>query len=759
MTDELIKRRDEVMDVAWKALDAAWPERKGEEFVRTMRWAVKEIEAIAAEMGRKKIDPVEQGRTYRHLGSLYSDLQPAAGDQVLLDAKKSYEYTERLLEGQNDELETAKLRFNLANTLRLIDPNNVGYLEGARQRLLAARAYFAGHAPQYLPQVDQALQSVESLLRIAPLASAVRRSTGGMAALRDRLAAGAEAAAIRSQLEELTRREGGPAGMAARLQALIDGLPAELKQNARFPEVQRQMHEVTARILEGSPASEDRRLLSLLKERLTSEASRTVSTGRAKRLEGVLEDFGRILSGDDQQLETMLSNAQKMRDFIASQFEMAHYLSHGIARPEAGSRASEMVEQSWQLRRYLLEEMNRPDKGEQESKECLDLNVRASKVDRRIYEAGGDDAAALIVKQEELHPLAVQVRNFSARMQTMPAWPIWGSTRIPIDTNAALYSAPKQAETWIDSACRRCGVAIMAPPRAEGYAGARWRQLQKAMTAIFDLRAEPGPALASVAYELGIALTLGRPAVVLVSKDRRAPFDVEIEPVVCEGGRADEAALASAVDRSIVWTFPRPDVNASARTLEHVLSSRPAKTNLYVDQTLKVLERLRQAPDAVAVSRTLAKLFEYLDGGKTMLVQPRWVPVYPEGKAPRLFHVMPFRPEEWARRVSAVARSASENAGAAYVRGDEVADPDVIRSIWDEIARATHVLVDLSRFNANVALELGIAHTLGKKVLAVGQDDTVDDLFPSIRKLRIHRYESKQLEKTLGEAVASFVGA
>jgi hypothetical protein len=75
------------------------------------------------------------------------------------------------------------------------------------------------------------------------------------------------------------------------------------------------------------------------------------------------------------------------------------------------------------------------------------------------------------------------------------------------------------------------------------------------------------------------------------------------------------------------------------------------------------------------------------------------------------------------------------------VRGDRVSDPRIIRSIWEEICRATHVLVDLTDFNANVALELGIALTLGKKTLIVGQGDTVDRLFPSVAKLRVHPYK------------------
>jgi len=75
------------------------------------------------------------------------------------------------------------------------------------------------------------------------------------------------------------------------------------------------------------------------------------------------------------------------------------------------------------------------------------------------------------------------------------------------------------------------------------------------------------------------------------------------------------------------------------------------------------------------------------------------------------------------------------------VRGDLVSEPHVIRSIWEEICRATHVLVDLTDFNANVALELGIAHTLGRPTLMVGQGYTVELLFPMIAKARFSAYD------------------
>jgi hypothetical protein len=190
--------------------------------------------------------------------------------------------------------------------------------------------------------------------------------------------------------------------------------------------------------------------------------------------------------------------------------------------------------------------------------------------------------------------------------------------------------------------------------------------------------------------------------------------------------------------------------------MEHILSLYPRpQQNIYADQTLRMLAALGQAPDPLALTRTLAKLFDYLNDGETMLIHPWWSPLYPAAGTPRLFHVMPFRP--WGDAVTAATRQACEAAGVKYVRGDEVAEPDVIRSIWEEMARATYILVDLTGFNANVALELGIAHTLGKKTQMMAQGDPKASVFPSISKFRVRSYAVDSLQKTLGKEVREFL--
>ena len=60
MGQDLIRHREQVMDRADKALDAAWPARTGDDYVRVMQWAVSELKSNAAAMHKQGVDPVER---------------------------------------------------------------------------------------------------------------------------------------------------------------------------------------------------------------------------------------------------------------------------------------------------------------------------------------------------------------------------------------------------------------------------------------------------------------------------------------------------------------------------------------------------------------------------------------------------------------------------------------------------------------------------------------------------------------------------
>ena len=573
---------------------------------------------------------------------------------------------------------------------------------------------------------------------------AVRTTQAELDDIGSRIRAGGDLQEVARDLRRITKRDGGITSMVNQLRTVVADLPRDMKSDARFAHVTQMLDSLTVQASNtGQTTGPEATIVPLLRERLTrDERGGSVDPDRAKTLEAMIAMVERRASRRDDSIESLIEYTETIRRTASEGLETIHYPSYGIARPPAGSHAAALVEECWTLRRFLMEENIRPAKGSDESHELVELMLRGSNVDRRIYEAGADAARAKKVEHEELRPFALAVRSFSARDYSMFAAPTWSAAPQDADTNALLYAGPTRNTAQLGKACARVGIELIAAPVGSGFADARWQQIQRAMVGVFDFRAPEGPERAAVAYELGIALTLGRPVVVLVSAGQVLPFDVDRKPVIVDDGRSRNAGLQEAIRQAIVSTYAPTRGKGVTATLEEALAryARP-HDNAYVDQTLRLLADQREEPDRLAITRTLAKLVQFLDDGKTVLISPPWSPVYPQAEERRLFHVMPFAPD-WASDVAGAARAACAMAGVHYVRGDEVVDASVIQSIWEELAGATHVVVDLTGFNSNVALELGIAHTLGRPCLLVGQGDTVRALFPMVAKERLHTYKS-----------------
>ncbi|MCK4856895.1 MAG: DNA2/NAM7 family helicase [candidate division Zixibacteria bacterium] len=754
---QLVERRERTMDRVDRALDTHWPDRKGSEYEREMEAAARELESIAAEMRREHAAPLEQSRTYRFLGSVYSDLAPALGHGMLIRAKDAYLEAERLLAGHGSALEEAKFDFNFANTLRQLDPNDSEQLADARRRLTSAREIFQKEAPQYLGAVDEALRSVAALLAVVPVAADVERNLTDMRSVQESIGTGGEATAIAERVQEIMKQGGGIDGMFGRIQGALAKLPKEFKEDPRFAEITKQLGDIMASSTETGPRDpNEAEILEALRERLASDRmAGKVAPGRPAKLDRLIDQIGGMLAGGDD-FESLMGRKEELRRGAEDQFEILHYLSHGIDRPPSGSRASELVELCWRLRRFLIEAQSRPNKGARESKQALDLNKRAGELDRWIYEAGDNDEEARRVEQEELRPLALAIRRFALAPHAMIARPIWPTARASVDSSSVFYSGSRNVRRIVARIAKRLDLSLQRQTSGGGFADARWVKFQKAAICVFDLSGNDGPQRAAVSYELGIALALGKP-VVIVSDTEQLPFDVDAEPVILTGESDDEEALAEALDESLVWLPYRGRLEGPVNTVNHVLATYPRPgANVTIDQTLRHIESLREELDPIAIADALQTLLGVLDEPGARMIYPAWAPAYPDPHRKRLFHVMPFRPK-WAKKAVNAARAACDSVGAEYIRGDEVEDPNVIRSIWEEICRASQVLVDLTGFNSNVALEAGIAHTLGRPTMLTGRQESImDELFPNIAKLRVYPYREPS-DKRMGAALKKFL--
>jgi hypothetical protein len=191
-----------------------------------------------------------------------------------------------------------------------------------------------------------------------------------------------------------------------------------------------------------------------------------------------------------------------------------------------------------------------------------------------------------------------------------------------------------------------------------------------------------------------------------------------------------------------------------AAAVAHVCQLPEALADSKVRIILKTLPA--EGPfDALEARGVLANALAHASMTDYALFHSSWPGAYPDPDSPRCFHITSFRP--WTERASAEIRDACARSGVAYCRGDEAVNSDMVLAIWEEIGRATHIVVDLSGLNINAVMELGMVHTLGRNVLLVGQEiEGIKPSFRAIGKQRLAQYRGEDL-KSLRQALDAFL--
>jgi hypothetical protein len=162
------------------------------------------------------------------------------------------------------------------------------------------------------------------------------------------------------------------------------------------------------------------------------------------------------------------------------------------------------------------------------------------------------------------------------------------------------------------------------------------------------------------------------------------------------------------------------------------------------------------ADDSVVAAQLLRSAIGMLRSDSVEIAFPIMAARYPDPSQPRCFLVMPYRAH--VATTAAAIEDQCVRAGIRPVRGDRSDDQRILRSIWDDLGYATHVTVDLTDFNPNVALELGIADALGRPTLLMGQPGTERALFPALAKRRCHVYTNTPGgDAAVREAVSRFL--
>jgi hypothetical protein len=497
-----------------------------------------------------------------------------------------------------------------------------------------------------------------------------------------------------------------------------------------------------------------------------------VSPIRQQALDPVLQQLGDMLEYRPDDLGGKLSQGSELRELMA---RMAPLLGETGQQPSSAPSGSSPGRAQAVWRRFaaiktsLARDMARQQGGSETQFFAMELYRRCGYADTFVHQHADDDGWVRDYERDVLRQLAMDVRDYSLRNHLTLAQPIWPSLPLAQDPSGVFYSGGATVGRLIVGACRRSGLTLLTADAAKDYAVARWDQLRGSHVAVFDFTGYRAPdagrpvdltaanPTAAVAYELGIALALGRPVIVVAKEGQDLPFDVDVVPLRLQGDGHDEERVTEALDDTIYGLQRGGSGNALAATCEYLKHRYANAAHVVSAQSLKLIDESLER-DPVKFRRFVGPLLGVAGADAPQMILPAWPGSYPGIMEQRLFHVTAFGPV-WAGDTMQVAAQACAAAPLVqYVRGDQVMDPDIMLSIWDNLCQATHVLVDLTGLNANVLLELGITHTLGRNVLLVSQDAPGKDALPSLSKQRVHRYDvvSAQGLRPLRTALEAF---
>ena len=484
------------------------------------------------------------------------------------------------------------------------------------------------------------------------------------------------------------------------------------------------------------------------------KSSGTISGTRQATLEPILEQLQGMLQSRPESLDDNIAEMQKLRDLMAAMSSSIESPSHAGEAPAEDSRAERVNVLLTRLKLFIFAEAQRHGSHDDERAMAFDLYARCGRANTAVRERGNDDAAVVQFESDSLRQLANEVRWFGMREHPMLAMPAWPMPATHQDPNAVFYSGSDELIQPLSTVCGERHLRVLATVEHRNYSQGRWDQLRNCSIAIFDLAQDRGSDRARTFYELGIALALGRPILILARSNTVLPFDIDIEPLRLDAG--DEKELGRAVDETLYGRQFGGAGNSVKETIEYAQSAFSDSSSDDLVQTLFNHVDQDSLFDPVKLRSWLGTLLGMVGPDGPKLLYPAWPGRYPERTDPICFHVMPFS-EAWSDDVRTIVARACEGK-VRYVRGDAVEDERIVRSIWDSICSATHVLVDITGLNDNVLLELGLAHTLGRRTLIVGQEEeSIVQLFPSIAKRRVQAYSMIDGAQALVAAVQRFV--
>jgi len=475
--------------------------------------------------------------------------------------------------------------------------------------------------------------------------------------------------------------------------------------------------------------------------------SQNFSPGKMRYFDEVLHAMGATIAGSENaDSKQTLARMQTMMTRFADSFANPAQLQE--AKQSLGPRCQQLLSRISNFKLYAMNELANPSLlgAEVTSASLQDLALRCMNAQNDILTLKGD-GDGIIYEKDNLRHIAKDLQEFSLRNHLCLAQPIWRIEPLSQNVNAVFYSGRHDNASLLSTACRHLQLHLLEAPMGTNHAQSRWNMIRQSYVCVFDFtsyeRDEPAKQAlpsAAAAYELGIALTLGRPALVLAREQQALPFDIDLQALRLQGDGSDAQRMTEALDELLYGRQRAGDAEESLTPTHHYLQTRLA-ASMDCPVTSQWLHDLEQSlRDPIRFRQVLEPLMPRILGERHLLIHPSWVGAYPDSQS-RCFHVTAFR--NYTESVAEVIRRvcSREEVGAEYVRGDERTSADISRAIWNDIARSAFIIADITSLNANAMLELGIAHTLGRRTAILAQDLDASTYPESLQKLRIIRYD------------------
>lgn len=491
--------------------------------------------------------------------------------------------------------------------------------------------------------------------------------------------------------------------------------------------------------------------IQALRQMLESElASGKIQPDRAPAYRRVLDKI-ESLSQAHERGEITPEAAEAQTQALMADF-MRYVADPGTASVQATPAARELLRYAGALKTTLLRQFkDTPPASTAEAVGAIMGDVTKAQTEAA---KAGDSAALAAIEAEVLRPAARAWHDLSLTHHAVLARPLWESNEVMRTVNTLFYSGAKDLQTTLERVAESKRLSVDDTRRLQNHGQLRWDALNACHVAVFDLRLaadveglalrapKQAREITGAAYELGLAFALGKPVVLLADPAAALPFDIDLSPVRIDGTADDEDAIAQALDEAFYVAQREGRGNAipdSLKELDRLTRDHPRRASIegmgWLDPSLK--------KDPAGFAAAVRQVLREIDEPQRQLLRPAWPGAYPDATQPRCFHVMPFGPS-WANEVRDTARAVCQDLGLIYRRGDEAEEGRIIQAVWDDLCRASVVLVELHGGNLNVMIELGIAHALGRPVLAV-QRSGAQDLRPRhIEKLRVHMYNTTE---------------